>query len=959
MPGSLIELKMRTPFAISSACSRKRFVLAISGLLLVALVLWALPNISHAAFQDSEEVASKIQKPNSVSGEILVRFRTNATAATSTPKPGMQAAMSVEDNGSQLTVQVERLSSGPEIVSGLRVARVAPEETERAIEALRKRSDVIYAEPNYIRRKEATPNDIRYGEQWAMKNTGQSGGVVGADIDAEQAWNTTTGSRDVVVAVIDEGVDVSHQDLQANVWRNPGEIQGNGIDDDSNGYIDDVNGYDFFHNDATVYDGPGTNPDGSPIDAHGTHVAGTIGATGNNGLGVVGVNWQVSLMSLKFLGPDGGTTADLLKALAYAKMMRDLWVSSGGTKGANIRVTNNSYGGGSYSQAESDAIQVIGASGILFVAAAGNEAQDHNIIPSFPASYNLPNVISVAATDRSDNLSGFSNRGSRTVHLGAPGSSILSTTPGNTYSSYSGTSMASPHVAGTAALVLAAHPNFTVTRLRASLLFGGDPIASLNQTTITGRRLNAAGSLQNAAEADSVPPATIGNLTITSQDERNVTLNWTAPGDDSNSGQASLYEISFVDQATAAKFLLAVKNPQTSGSTESINLNVPYRHAMGSFLIHVSDNAGNTSDASVSVLASPSEAIDPYTISTGPAAPLSTGGTGQGVFFDDFITGGYGLPFNFPFFDKNFSNVFVSSNGALYFGSAPRYDAFNSTQALNGAYMIAGAWSDLDLRRCFRADSDVYRVQPDGDRVIFRWQGVKFTSPDCPSSPTGQDQVNFEIELRRDGTIQKRYGQNSPFNPVVGIGGGEPEGYLIASHTSESTPIDLTNAATITYALRRLPKLADLKVTSSVTANYTPVGQNLTFNLIASNLGSARTAGVVITNTLPSGAVFVSCSTTQGACAEPSNGKVLVDIGLLESGGSANVALTLQPTSSSTNPFYNSAAITGLLTDPNQGNNTAGSVTQIVFPNQNPQTACCCWVTRILSITQISNLKNL
>src|ERR1700730_2668634 len=186
---------MRTLFSISSGGSDKRFFLAICVLLLVALAGWALPNISHAAFQESEEVASKIQKPNSVPGEILVRCRNNATPATSTSKLGMQAAMSVEENGSQLAVRVERLNSGPEIVSGLRVAHVAPEETERAIEALRKRSDVIYAEPNYIRRKEAVPNDIRYGEQWALKNTGLLGGVVGADIKAEQAWNTTTGGR--------------------------------------------------------------------------------------------------------------------------------------------------------------------------------------------------------------------------------------------------------------------------------------------------------------------------------------------------------------------------------------------------------------------------------------------------------------------------------------------------------------------------------------------------------------------------------------------------------------------------------------------------------------------------------------------------------------------------------------------------------------------------------------------
>src|SRR6185503_2558110 len=238
--------------------------------------------------------------------------------------------------------------------------------------ALKVRPDVLYAELNFIRRKEVVPNDPRYSEMWNLKNPGGGSAVAGADIKAEPAWNVTTGNGNMVVAVIDEGIDVNHQDLQANIWRNPGETAGNGIDDDANGFVDDVNGYDFVHSDGSVYDGPGTNPDGTIIDLHGTHVAGTIGAVGNNGIGVVGVNWQASLMSLKFLGPDGGTTADLLRALSYAKMMRDRWVNSGGTQGANIRVTNNSYGGGSYAQSEFDAIQSLNASGILFVAAAGN-----------------------------------------------------------------------------------------------------------------------------------------------------------------------------------------------------------------------------------------------------------------------------------------------------------------------------------------------------------------------------------------------------------------------------------------------------------------------------------------------------------------------------------------------------------------------------------------------------------
>src|SRR5688500_15060169 len=234
---------MRAIFSISS--SARRVVIAISGLVFLSLLIWALPNVSHAAFQQSLPLSSPLKsKPRMASfvpGEILVRFRTETTPATQTSKLGQQAAMYVEENGSQISIKVERVNSGPEIVTGLRVARVAPDETERAIEALRKRPDVVYAEPNYIRRKSTTPNDPRFFEMWNHKNTGQFGQPIGTDINSEQAWNTTTGSRDIVVAVVDEGIDVNHQDLQGNIWRNPGEVAGNGVDDDSNGLTDDIN----------------------------------------------------------------------------------------------------------------------------------------------------------------------------------------------------------------------------------------------------------------------------------------------------------------------------------------------------------------------------------------------------------------------------------------------------------------------------------------------------------------------------------------------------------------------------------------------------------------------------------------------------------------------------------------------------------------------------------------------
>src|SRR5205085_11647526 len=530
-------------------------------------------------------------------------------------------------------------------------------------------------------------------------------------------------------------------------------------DDDGDGYVDDVNGFDFVHNDGTVFDG--ANDATNEPDAHGTHVAGTIGAVGNNGVGVVGVNCEVSLMSLKFLGADGGTTSGLLRALAYAKLMRDRWVSSGGTQGANVRVTNNSYGGAGYSQAEFDAISALNDSGILFVAAAGNESEDNNTVPAYPATYDLPNVISVAALDRTDKLASFSNRGARTVHLGAPGAAVLSTTPNNTYSYFDGTSMASPHVAGTAALVLAAHPEFTLARLRAALLFGGTPTQVLNATTITGRRVSAIGALQNAAEVDTTPPAPVNDLHIAAQDGRNVLLAWTATGDGGQSGRAALAEIRFVDQTTGTSLRLYHARPAAAGTQQSASLNIPYRHASGTFALRVTDNAGNATTASISVADNPADLAEPYTVTTSAPSALTTGGQRLNATYDDFVSQ-YPLPFSFPFYDRYFTAVNYSTNGVLYLaptvGPVPHQDAGGPHEVLNSSYMIAGLWDDLDLRACMRGDADIYVVKPDNDRVIFRWQGTRFDAFQC-GSPAGAP-VNFEIELRRAGTIQKRYGHH-------------------------------------------------------------------------------------------------------------------------------------------------------------------------------------------------------
>ncbi|WP_017294026.1 S8 family serine peptidase [Geminocystis herdmanii] len=342
---------------------------------------------------------------------------------------------------------------------------------------------VEYIEPNYTISindisTQATPNDPSYSQLWGLHNTGQTGGTVDADIDAPEAWDITTGSSNVIVGVIDTGIDYTHPDLINNMWTNPGEIPNDGIDNDGNGYIDDVYGYDFAYNDSDPMDVPrGDNP------GHGTHVAGTIGGRGNNGVGVAGVNWNVQLMALKFLDDYGnGSTFNAILAINYATMM-------------GVNLTNNSWGGGGYSQGLYDAISAAGNAGQLFVASAGNDGNNNDAFASYPATYNLDNIISVAATDHNDQLASFSNYGATTVDLAAPGVNIYSTFPNNTYGSISGTSMASPHVAGVAALLLANNPDLTDEEVKAAILSGVDLKANLAGTNLTGGRLNAYNAL--------------------------------------------------------------------------------------------------------------------------------------------------------------------------------------------------------------------------------------------------------------------------------------------------------------------------------------------------------------------------------------------------------------------------------------------------------------------------------
>ncbi len=341
--------------------------------------------------------------------------------------------------------------------------------------------DVLYVEPNFLYSTDQTiPDDSKFNFLWGLHNTGQAGGTADADIDAPEAWDITTGSSNIVVAIIDTGADLDHKDLLANIWTNAGEIAGDGIDNDSNGFIDDVNGWDFADDDN----------DPNDINGHGTHVAGTIGAVGNNNQGVVGVNWNVSLMPLRFIDASGfGTTADAIDAIQYVTTAKT-------TYGVNVVAINASWGGGGYSAALKDAIETAGDAGILFVAAAGNDADDTDVTPHWPSSYDLDNIISVAATDRDDDRASFSSYGAVSVDLAAPGVNIQSTKPNNRYGSMQGTSMSAPHVAGAVALLAAADPTASSWQIKGAILSGADPIPAMAGISTTGGRLNVYQAIQ-------------------------------------------------------------------------------------------------------------------------------------------------------------------------------------------------------------------------------------------------------------------------------------------------------------------------------------------------------------------------------------------------------------------------------------------------------------------------------
>ncbi|HEY6195720.1 MAG TPA: S8 family serine peptidase [Candidatus Eisenbacteria bacterium] len=541
-------------------------------------------------------VASLARAADYAPGELLVRWKPTARASA---RAAALAPLGASHLKSYDFIGVERLS-----IPGMGVAE--------AVARLKLDPRVEYAEPDYIFSIDRTPNDPRYPEQYGLNNTGQTSGTAGDDISAEAAWDKFTGDPDLLIGDIDTGAEYDHPDLAANIWTNPGEIPGNGIDDDGNGWVDDVHGYDF------------ANGDGDPRDdnGHGTHTAGTIAAVGNNGEGVTGVVWHAKIVVLKFLDSSGhGLEANAIEAISYSIRM-------------GVKITNNSWAGGFVSRALEDAIAAAGAAGQLFIAAAGNAHIDTDAIPAYPASLPEDCIISVAATDQDDHLAPFSNFGATTVDLAAPGVNILSTVPGHGYRLLSGTSMATPHVTGAAAFLMGRFPGMAAAEVKSRLLRFATPRPDLIGRCVSGGRLNLDLA---ASDPDSLDPGGISDLSVVSPGSNSVDLLWTATGDDSTAGTATSYELRYATHAfTAAEFasgtLAASPRPVPSGAAQAWRVHGLATTTPYWFAVRALDEFGNP--GTVSNVASTTTLPPPALVATPRSLELSalTGDTLSGSF---------------------------------------------------------------------------------------------------------------------------------------------------------------------------------------------------------------------------------------------------------------------------------------------------------------------------------------
>jgi len=646
--------------------------------------------------------SAKISKKNAHAPDrLLVRFKAGAPAQSINDALGKAKGNSGKQKGKAIKgLKKDRSFKSME---GLKLVHLPPgRNLQDAISQLKKNPNVLYVEPDYQLTLNATPNDTSYSSLWALHNSGQTiwgqAGTADVDINAPEAWNVTTGSTSVVIAVLDSGVNHSHPDLLDNMWVNPGETASNGIDDDGNGYIDDIYGIDAY------------NSDSNPMDdnKHGSHVAGTISAVGNNGVGVTGVSQSTKIIGCKIGASDGSIYVSA--AVICMDYVYDLKVN----RSVNIVATNNSWGGGSYSVAMYQAIEKHMNAGILFVAAAGNDGTNNDASPHYPSNYYLPNVIAVAATDNQDNLASFSEYGRRSVHIGAPGVGIYSTTLSSNYEFLQGTSMATPQVSGLIALLAAEDGSRDWKTLKNLVIAGGKDIASLDSTTVSGRRIRAwdsdgTGSMTCSNQtvssvlhpvASSTTIALGGSIGLAMLNIKCATPNGglTVTG----TGPASVNDIYLLDDgqgfdkiandgiysaywtapATAGSYTLTFPDSQTASVTVGSSL-TPYRKA-STTTYSWRDLSGLTPNA------------------------LSSGA---------YYSVGTSFPIEFAGYSSGYSTLYFTAKGTLSFQAAMSTDGTN-IEIPNAGFnsLIAPFWDDLV------ASSGNVRIGATSTEYVMEWQ---------------------------------------------------------------------------------------------------------------------------------------------------------------------------------------------------------------------------------------------
>ena len=606
--------------------------------------------------------------PAYVEGVVLVGFKPDTPEVSRAEARGAAGAAHA-DILSPLDRSAEKLTLRP----GLSVSA--------AIKALLRNPNVRYAEPDFILTHASLSNDSYFtdGSLWGMYGPGSTpANAYGSN--AAAAWAAGyTGSGSVYIGIIDEGIQTTHPDLAANIGRNPGEICGDGIDNDGNGYVDDCNGWDFVSNDATVYD--------AGEDSHGTHVAGTIGGVGGNGVGVAGINWNVRMLSGKFLGPNGGSTSAAIQAVDYFNDLKT-------RHGLNIVATSNSWGGGGFSQALLDAINRGGDRGILFIAAAGNNGVNIDGGAYYPAAYQCTTaarswdcVIAVASITSTGALSSFSNYGAATVDIGAPGSAIWSTLPVGTYGSYSGTSMATPHVSGAAALCASVNPSLAAQQIRSAILSTAAPTPSLAGKTVSGGRLDIGAMISACLPATKSVSGTPSGLTATGISSSSIGLTWFDGVSDE-----SYYEIQRGD-ALCANFATIAQVPANTVAYMDSGLTGATGYC---YRVRAGNGYPSTSAWSTTAIASTLAPPPPYQCS--PATYQWVAPTLANVALGDDAQFIASLPFSFPFYGNSATSVVVGSNGFLRLDGGAATQFGNATIPGNtepNGY-IAPFWDDLN-----------------------------------------------------------------------------------------------------------------------------------------------------------------------------------------------------------------------------------------------------------------------